>query len=260
MALVIAGCGGASPQAAPAPAAPPTVVDAAACRPPKAHPSPVVLVPGTFAATSWAVIGPALARRGYCVFTFHDDGDGTGDIVASARALDAFVERVRARTGARRVAIVGHSQGGMMPRYYIRFEGGAAKVDELVGLAPSNHGTSNLLALGGAFLGCRACEQQLAWGSRLLTELNAGQETPAPVDYTVVQTRYDAVVVPYTSAFLDGPARRVTNVLLQTRCPSDVSGHLGIATDPVAVQWVEHALGRRGPADPAFRPACGPWW
>ena len=37
----------------------------------------------------------------------------------------------------------GHSQGGMMPRYYLKFLGGASKVDDLVGLAPSNHGTDN---------------------------------------------------------------------------------------------------------------------
>jgi hypothetical protein len=33
-------------------------------------------------------------------------------------------------------------------------------------------------------------------------------------------------------------------------------GHLGITTDPVALQWVENALARQGPANPAFAPAC----
>lgn len=257
-ALVIAGCGGAARHATPAPAAPPTVIDSGACRPPRQHPTPVVLVHGTFAATSWAVIGPALARRGYCVFTFDYGEAGTADIVGSARELARFVRRVRGRTRARRVSIVGHSQGGMMPRYYIRHLGGRTAVEDLIGLAPSNHGTSNPFALEGALLGCTACGQQLAWGSPFLATLNAGGETPGPVDYTVLQTRYDAVVLPYTSAFLRGPAARVTNVLLQVACPSDVSGHLGVATDPVAVQWVENALGRRGPADPSFRPRCAP--
>jgi triacylglycerol lipase len=241
-ALVLAGCGGAPKRAAPAPA---TVVDSASCRPPKQHPHPVVLVHGTFAATSWGLIGPALARRGYCVYTFTYGDDGTGEISASARQLDAFVDRLLARTRARRVSIVGHSEGGMMPRYYVRFLGGAAKVD-------------NPLALAGAFAGCTACGQQLAWGSRFLAMLNAGDETPGPVDYTAVQTRYDEVVIPYTSAFLDGPPARVTNVVLQTACPADVSGHLGVATDPVALQWVLNALTRPGPADPSFQPACTP--
>ena len=145
-----------------------------------------------------------------------------------------------------------------MPRYYIRFLGGAAKVRALVGLAPSNHGTDNPLALEGALLGCTACGQQLAWGSSFLATLNAGDETPPPVDYTVVETVYDQVVVPYTSAFLAGPAARVTNITLQSDCPGDVSGHLEITTDPVALQWVENALGRSGPADPSFKPVCPP--
>ena len=50
--------------------------------------------------------------------------------------------RVLAATGAAKVDLVGHSQGGMMPRYYLKFLGGAALVNRLVALAPSNHGTT----------------------------------------------------------------------------------------------------------------------
>ena len=57
-------------------------------------------------------------------------------------ALRRFVNQVLAATGAHKVDIVGHSQGGMMPRYYIKNLGGASKVNTLVGLAPSNHGTT----------------------------------------------------------------------------------------------------------------------
>ncbi len=57
--------------------------------------------------------------------------------------------------------MVGHSQGGMMPRYYLKFLGGASKVDDLVGLAPSNHGTSNpLLLTPGLNYLCPSCLQQ----------------------------------------------------------------------------------------------------
>ena len=89
-------------------------------------------------------------------------------------------------------------------------------------------------------------------GSDFLTELNAGDETPGEVDYTVVQTRNDEVVTPYTSAFLDG----ATNVLLQDKCPADASEHLTIMVDQNAVQWIKNALGRPGPADPGFTPRC----
>jgi triacylglycerol lipase len=244
---------------APAPAltpAPPTVMDSTSCRPPAQHPQPVVLVHGTFATTSWQVIGPALAARGYCVFTFNYGQAGTGEIAQSAHELATFVNRLLARTHAKQVSIVGHSEGGLMPRYYIRFLGGASKVRDLIGLAPSNHGTQNPLVLEGAALGCTACGEQEAIGSSFLANLNTGDEAPGPVDYTVIQTAYDEVVLPYTSAFLRGPASRVTNITLQDRCPNDIAGHLGIPTDPVALQWVEEALASNGPANPAFRPRC----
>ena len=73
-----------------------------------------------------------------------------------------------------------------------------------------------------------------------------------------MQTRYDEVVIPYTSAFLAGA--NTTNVLLQTRCPLDVSEHLSIIYDAIALRWIVNALGRGGPADPGFRPSCLPLW
>jgi triacylglycerol lipase len=196
-----------------------------------------------------------LTQLGYCVYTFNYGDQGTADIVSSAEQLAGFVNRVLARTGASRVSIVGHSEGGMMPRYYIKFLGGASKVAALVALAPSNHGTLNPATFGGALTGCVACAEQQS-GSPFLTTLNAGDEAPPPVSYTVIETVYDEVVIPYSSAFLAGPPTRVTNVTLQQRCPQDLVGHIGITTDPVALQWVENALARQGPADPNLVPSC----
>ena len=168
-------------------------------------------------------------------------------------------DRVLAATGARKVSMVGHSQGGMMPRYYVKFLGGLTKVDDLVGLVPSNHGTQDTgpgnplsESLTGAL--CPACAQQSA-GSPFLTNLNAGDETPGHLSYTQITTRYDEVVTPYLSAYL-APGKKTTNITLQDLCPHDTSEHVIIPTDPVAIALVLNALGRKGPADPAFRPAC----
>ncbi|MFJ8045604.1 lipase family alpha/beta hydrolase [Kitasatospora sp. NPDC096147] len=232
-----------------------------ACRPSAAHPAPVVLVHGTFENQNdnWGGAAPLLANEGYCVFSFNygaAEGNpiqGTGPVARSAGQLAAFVDRVLAATGAAEVDLVGHSQGGMMPRHYLKYLGGAAKVGALVGIAPSNHGTTldgigtlasalGLLEPANAFLlgpACPACVDQEA-GSPFLTELNAGGDTVPGVRYTVVASRFDQVVTPYASAFLDGPG--VTNVTLQDACPLDAADHTEIAYDPVALTYVLNAL------------------
>jgi triacylglycerol esterase/lipase EstA (alpha/beta hydrolase family) len=241
------------------------------CKPTRAHPLPVVLVHGTFAdmADSWQALSPLLADEGYCVFALNygsSNGSGqlgvyaTGPIATSAEELGAFVEKVLAATGAGQVDMVGHSQGGMMPRYYLRFLGGASKVRTLIGLAPSNHGTTvnGLFTLGrmlpgaNSFLGvCQACEEQEA-GSPFLTKLNAGGETVGAVRYTVIESQNDEVVTPYTSAFMSG--RRVTNILLQQQCPLDQGEHLSMPYDHIADADVLNALDPGNPVSPSCSP------
>ena len=119
------------------------------CRPSPGKPRPVVLAHGTFtpSASAWSRLAPALVKRGFCVYAL-DYGvmkdrpgiAGIGPVATSARELATFVEGVRTAAGTKKVDIVGYSQGGMMPRYYLRFLGGAAKVERLVGVAPDNHG------------------------------------------------------------------------------------------------------------------------
>ncbi|MEV5599630.1 alpha/beta fold hydrolase [Streptomyces sp. NPDC052496] len=237
------------------------------CKPGRTHPRPVVLVHGTFENryANWAAISPTLKDAGYCVFALNYGGTqgpvlATGDIAKSAGQLDAFVDQVRAATGADKVDLVGYSQGGMMPRYYIKNLGGAAKVGKLVAFVPPNHGTT-LLGLGllarlipGADVvagaACPACEQQVV-GSRFIKELNAGGETHPAVDYTTITTWYDEVVTPYSSAFL-APAGNVTNETVQSHCLIDPITHLNITYDRTATRLALNAL------DPAHaqRPTC----
>ncbi len=151
------------------------------CRPNALHPYPVVLVHGTFedAAQNWATLAPYLQARGYCVYALNYGQRGTQDIHASSLQLKTFIEKfVLPNTGAAKVDIVGHSQGGFMPRDYINHSGGDKTVDELVGLSPSNHGTQNPLAPVAA--GCVACMQQ-AYDSSYVRYVNDPTETRSPV-------------------------------------------------------------------------------
>ncbi|MET9954732.1 alpha/beta fold hydrolase [Streptomyces sp. NPDC006339] len=229
------------------------------CKPSAAHPRPVVLVHGTFgnSVDNWLVLAPYLVHRGYCVFSL-DYGQlpnvpffhGLGPIADSAGQLDAYVDKVLAATGAPEADLVGHSQGGMMPRYYLKFLGGAKKVNTLVGIAPDNHGTTllGLTALLPHFPGVEdlisantpGLADQIA-GSAFLTKLNEGGDTVPGVRYHVIATRYDQVVTPYRSQFLSGP--NVTNVLIQDRCALDLAEHVAIGTvDRVTFHEVANAL------------------
>jgi triacylglycerol esterase/lipase EstA (alpha/beta hydrolase family) len=235
------------------------------CTPTAAHPEPVVLVHGTFENrfNNWQAMSPALKAEGYCVYALdygaYRGSDafgvyGVGPIEQSAQQLRAYVDQVLSATGAPKVDLVGHSQGGMMPRYYIKNLGGDAKVDDLVGLAPSNHGTTNPAGIPASAF-CPACAQQTA-GSPFLTALNSGDETPGPVSYTNVVTRFDEVVNPYTSGYLSPDDDAVTNLTIQDKCPNDTSEHVRLPYDPPAIEVTKNALAQTGPADPAFQPAC----
>src|ERR1017187_5484603 len=112
------------------------------CKPSSAHPYPVVLVHATLAdeGSNWVTLAPLLANEGYCVYSFNYGAtiaswevwpfigpriDGIGHIERSAEELRSFVNNVLSKTGAAKVDLVGHSQGGMMPNYYIKLLGGA---------------------------------------------------------------------------------------------------------------------------------------
>jgi triacylglycerol esterase/lipase EstA (alpha/beta hydrolase family) len=252
------------------PDTPPPGANNFSCQPSAAHPYPVVLVHGTLANMNdnWQAASPILANHGYCVFAFNYGGSspasvlqGTGDIAASAQQLAAFVNEVLAATGAAKVDLVGHSQGGMMPRYYINFLGGAARVATFVALAPSNYGTtldgltqlgrqlSIIMPINGALSTvCTACVQQEE-GSAFLRTLNASP-TVAGVNYTVIESVDDEVVTPYTNAFLPAAAN-VTNITVNRQCVLDSSDHLEIAADPVALADMLNAL---DPAHPVHVP------
>lgn len=240
------------------------------CKPTAEHPYPVVLVPGTFESMekNWSTLSPHLKSAGYCVFALnYGETNGvyaTAPVAESAQELAPFVEAVRAATGAKKVNLVGHSQGGMMPRYYMGFLGGAKHVHQLIGIAPSNHGTEGVIVPPPdvvpepdySALGCAACADQQA-GSPFMQKLNSIGDTVAGPSYTVISTVYDEVVIPYNSQFLDGPARQVTNITIQDKCPADVFEHDQTPNDPVVHQIVVHALGKEsGPTDPAYQPRC----
>ena len=233
------------------------------CKPTAAHPRPVVLVHGTFGDREhlWEAISSRLSQAGYCVFSLDYGNRATGRIQDSAHQLARFTQRVLDATGAARVSMVGHSQGGMMPRYYLKFLGGAAEVNALVGIAPSNHGTnlSGLTNLLPFFPGAEdlissltpALTDQIV-GSAFLTKLNAGGDTVPGVRYVTVGSRVDEMIQPFSNIALRGAGAE--NLVLQDLCADNLTGHFHLVYDPFVQQLLQRVL------DPVRAPApvCAP--
>ena len=136
------------------------------CKPSAQHPDPVVLVHGLGAtmADNWSTMAPLLADNGYCVFALTyglDPGEsyvgGVEPMEVSSQQLANFVDEVLADTGASKVDLVGHSEGTVMPQYYLKRLGGAAKVNRYVAIAPLYQGTT----LYGLSAGINALETYL---------------------------------------------------------------------------------------------------
>jgi hypothetical protein len=218
---------------------------------------PVLLIPGTAyspkSGPGWTW-EPALERLGvpWCVVALPQNG--MGNIQTAAEYVVNAIRTMYARAG-HRIAIIGHSQGGMLPRWAFRFwPDTRAMVDDEVGLSPSNHGT--LDADVACLLGCPASFWQQASRSAFIKALNSYQETFAGISYTVAYTRLDEIVVPNlneqgSSALHTGDGE-IRNVAVQEVCPLNLSEHLAIGTyDPVAYALAIDAISHPGPADPA---------
>jgi triacylglycerol lipase len=249
------------------------------CRPTAAHPRPVVLVHGTLGNknTNWQAYSPLLANHGYCVFSLTygvipgspipvSQFGGMARIQDSAQQLKAFVARVLRSTGARKVDLVGHSQGTFMPEYYVKFLGGAKHVQNYISLAPLWHGTRSALPLSQIARGfgideedfpiCTACPQ-MSSDSRFVAQLRAGGLLVGNVAYTNIMTKYDELVRPYTSGSEPG----MHNIVLQDLCETDFTEHFEIAADPVGAQVVLNTLDPAHPGPvpcPVVLPFVGP--
>lgn len=248
------------------------------CRPSSAHPEPVVLLhglggngPGNFAA-----LGPYLASAGFCVYapTYGEavagiPVGGITPIPQSATEIAAYISAVLAATGAGKVDLVGHSEGGFQALYGPKFVPGEAhEVARVVALAPPTHGTtfSSLVTIAGDLGigpvvdtvlagGCPACDE-LITGSSLVSQLNTGPVAQPGIAYTIIASTRDELVTPYGTEFVNEPG--VDNETVQATCPLDPVGHIGLAYDPDVAELVRNAIDPASPvpvtctAGPAF--------
>lgn len=201
---------------------------------------------------------PALNQLGipWCAYTA--PYSTLGDIQTSGEYLVYAIRTMYAMAG-RKIAIMGHSQGGMSMRWALRFwPDTRSMVDKVIGFSGSNHGTT----VGGPWMcgdGCPPADWQQFAGSNFINALNSYAETFPGISYTEIYTHTDEVVQPNSgpnaSAALHTGGGEITNVATQDVCPNDTYEHLAIGTiDPVAYALAVDALTHPGPADPSSIP------
>ncbi len=195
--------------------------------------APVVFVHGYGAVASeltskinWLYYTERLKKEGYSTHVIALDAAGTGDVIASAAKLRDFVQGVLRETGAEKVDIVAHSEGGLVARYYIKELGGVASVDDLVTISTPHRGTVI------AAVGPGEAARQMTVSSDFLASLNSGDSVPGMVDYTAIFSTDDGVVVPAENAFYDGAINVVRTGLT----------HATILLDDGVYQVVKSAL------------------
>lgn len=147
------------------------------------------------------------------------------DIETLTESVAKRVDEIRHAQGVEKVALVGHSMGGIIARNYLQQRGGADKVSHLVLLGTPNTG-SKLAPFALSPLGAH-----LQPGSEFLIRL-AQAPLPEGTAVTSIYSRQDNMVLPFEHGSLEGAA----DVQL-----ADI-GHISLLYHPRALAAVVRAL------------------
>ena len=134
-----------------------------------------------------------------------------------AQTVATEVNRVLGAAGAAKVDIVTHSMGGLSSRWFLKYLGGSAKVDDWVSLAGPNHGSN--WAYGCWTTPCL----EMRPNSTFLRDLNAGDETPGTTNYGTWRSPCDELVSPSSSTSLSGATNTQTACISHFSFPTDAT-------------------------------------
>ncbi|MEU6116015.1 alpha/beta fold hydrolase [Streptomyces sp. NPDC047117] len=221
---------GTGPDRLPAPALLPTEG--------RSHP-PVLLLHGFIDNRSvFVLLRRSLRRHGWRHLEALNYSPLTCDIRKAAELLGRHVEDVCARTGHRRIDMVGHSLGGLIARYYVQRLGGDARIRTLVTLG-TPHGGTRLASL----LPAHPLVRQMRTDSDVIKELAA----PAPncrTHFVCFWSDLDQMMVPVETARIDHDDLRTRNVHV-----SGV-GHLAFPVNGAVAAGIREALAAADPLNP----------
>ncbi|MEV0399619.1 alpha/beta hydrolase [Actinoallomurus sp. NPDC050550] len=194
---------------------------------------PVLLISGFDAQrTSLDAFASWLRSEGDTVYTMQLPGSppGTAAIKEAAAVVASAVTRIRGATGASRVDIVAHSEGGLAGRYYVKYLHGLDRVATFIDVGTPNYGVVVAVLCAVIWQGCA----DMVPDSAFLNELNAGDPTPG--------------TIPYFHLFSDnGNEEKVslpgaTNASVQSFCPGRAVEHAKELDDMAMRRLISSAL------------------
>lgn len=207
-------------------AAPPTLLPTEG----RAHP-PVLLLHGFIDNRSvFVLLRRSLHRHGWRHVEALNYSPLTCDLRKAAELLGRHVAEVCARTGHRRVDIVGHSLGGLIARYYVQRLGGDAHVRTLVTLGTPHSGTRIA-----PLMSAHPIVRQMRPDSEVIRELSL----PAPncrTQFVAFWSEEDQVMIPATTARIDHPDVLAYNVQVTG------VGHLALPVNGTVAAGIREAL------------------
>jgi triacylglycerol esterase/lipase EstA (alpha/beta hydrolase family) len=187
---------------------------------------PILFVHGwSGSASNWNTMIGRFEKDGYSkkflrAYTYNTSQSNKTD---AETIVKSEVEKLKKETGAEKVDIIAHSMGSLNSRWYIKFvKGGEANVDDWVSLGGPNHGTE---AANICF--STACEEMRV-GSKFLSELNAGDETPGAVNYGTWWSPCDEFINPDSSVPLEGASNHETACISHLALLSDQTVYEGV--------------------------------
>jgi len=213
--------------------------------------NPVLIVGGTYAAEIiYWILESRLDKDGYTYKFFELPERGSIDINAGADKLKVVIDAFLRDTGAAKLHLIAHSQGGIVARTYIQRHGGQNTVESMISLASPHKGTKFVDSDAAKLLGCPAAPPcaQMKIGSPLLQQIN-NRPANDPIYYTNFVTNNDMFIVPMANGMMDncdrtGPfgEKLACNVHIQQSCPNRSVDHLGLAFDATVYNGIQQAL------------------
>lgn len=175
---------------------------------------PILFVHGWSESSSlWSTMIKNFEKDGYSKseLSAYSYNTSQSNKIDAEKEVASHVESLLKTTGAGKVDIISHSMGSLNTRWYIKFDGGESKVDDWVSLGGPNHGTETANACS-----FQVSCQEMEVGSKFLSELNAGDETPGTVNYGTWWSPCDEIINPDESVILSGATNTKTACMSHT--------------------------------------------